>query len=150
MSKNLEFTYDIYIGAPVAKVWQGIVDGDITKHYVYGTRLETKLKKGAAYAYVGDGGFKVVDGEILELEAEKRLIVTWRARWDDSVAKDRASRVTYELSAAGSAATLLHLVHDDFDGPTATYSGSVQAGGWPLMLSSLKSLLETGKPLVTS
>jgi uncharacterized protein YndB with AHSA1/START domain len=50
MAKNLEFTYDIYIGAPAAKVWQGIVDGDMTKHYVYGTRLETKLKKGAAYA----------------------------------------------------------------------------------------------------
>jgi hypothetical protein len=40
-------------------------------------------------------------------------------------------------------------VHDDFDGPTATYSGSVHAGGWPLMLSSLKSLLETRKPLAT-
>jgi uncharacterized protein YndB with AHSA1/START domain len=150
MAKNLEFTYDIYIGAPAPKVWKGIVDGDLTKHYVYGTRLETKLKKGAAYAYVGDGGFKVVDGEILEVEPEKRLVMTWRAHWDDSVAKDRASRVTYELSTAGPAATLLHLVHDDFDGPTATYSGSVHAGGWPLMLSSLKSLLETGKPLATN
>ena len=149
MSKNLEFTYDIYIGAPAAKVWKGIVDGDMTKHYVYGTRLESKLKKGAAYAYVGDGEFRVVDGEILEVEPEKRLTMTWRAHWDDSVAKDRASRVTYELSAAGPATTLLHLVHDDFDGPTATYSGSIHAGGWPLMLSSLKSLLETGKPLVT-
>src|SRR5215469_6581851 len=98
MAKDLEFTYEIYIGALAAKVWKGIVDGDMTKHYVFGTRLETKLKKGATYAYVGDGGFKVVDGEILEVEAEKRLIVTWRARWDDSVAKDRASRVTYELS----------------------------------------------------
>jgi uncharacterized protein YndB with AHSA1/START domain len=80
----------------------------------------------------------------------KRLVMTWRAHWDDAVANDRASHVTYELSAAGSATTLLHLVHDDFDGPTATYSGSVHGGGWPLMLSSLKSLLETGKPLATN
>jgi uncharacterized protein YndB with AHSA1/START domain len=62
MAKNVEFTYDIYIAAPVAKVWKGIVDGEMTKHYVYGTRLQSKLKKGAPYAYVGDGEFKVVDG----------------------------------------------------------------------------------------
>ena len=59
MSRNIEFAYDIYIGAPPAKVWQGIVDGDMTKHCVYGTRLESELKKGAPYAYVGGGGFKM-------------------------------------------------------------------------------------------
>jgi uncharacterized protein YndB with AHSA1/START domain len=145
MAKNVEFTYDIYIAAPVAKVWKGIVDGEMTKHYVYGTRLQSKLKKGAPYAYVGDGEFKVVDGEIVEIEPEKRLVMSWKAHWDDSVAKDRPSRVSYQLSATGPSTTRLHLVHDDFDGETATYSGSVD--GWPLMMSSLKSLLETGKPL---
>ena len=129
MAKNVEFTYDIYVGAPVAKVWKGIVDGEMTKHYVYGTRLQSKLKKGAPYAYVGDGEFKVVDGEIVEIEPEKRLVMS------------------YELSATGPSTTRLHLVHDDFDGETATYSGSVDS--WPLMMSSLKSLLETGKPLAT-
>jgi hypothetical protein len=48
---NVEITYDIYIGTPAVKVWRGIVDGDMTKHYVYGTRLESKLEKGAPYAY---------------------------------------------------------------------------------------------------
>ena len=96
---------------------------------------------------VGDGDFKVVDGEILDIEPEKRLVMSWKAHWDDSVAKDRPSRVRYELSAAGAATTRLHVVHDGFDGQTATYSGSVD--GWPLMLSSLKSLLETGTPLAT-
>jgi uncharacterized protein YndB with AHSA1/START domain len=148
ITKNLVFTYDIYVGAPVAKVWKGIVDGDMTKHYVYGTRLESKLKKGAPYAYVGDGDFKVVDGEILEVEAGKRLVMSWKAHRDDSVAKDSPSRVTYELSAGGPSTTKLHLVHDNFEGETATYAGSVD--GWPLMLSSLKSLLETGKPLATN
>ena len=96
---------------------------------------------------MGDGDFKVVDGEILDIEPEKRLVMSWKAHWDDSVAKDRASRVRYELSASGPSTTRLHVVHDRFDGQTATYSGSVD--GWPLMLSSLKSLLETGKPLAT-
>jgi uncharacterized protein YndB with AHSA1/START domain len=147
MAEKLAYTYDIYIGAPVGKVWNGIVDGEMTKHYVYGTRLESTLRKGAPYAYIGDGDFKVVDGEILEIEPEKRLVMSWKAHWDGSVAKDRPSRVTYELSAAGPSTTKLHIVHDEFDGPTATYTGSVE--GWPLMMSSLKSLLETGKPLAT-
>jgi uncharacterized protein YndB with AHSA1/START domain len=148
MAKHLTFTYDIYIGTPAAKVWNGIVDGEMTKHYVYGTRLESKLKKGTSYAYVGEGNFKVVDGEILEIEPESRLVMSWKAHWDESVAKDSPSRVTYELSAAGPSTTRLRLVHDDFDGQTATYKGSVD--GWPLMMSSLKSLLETGRPLKTS
>jgi uncharacterized protein YndB with AHSA1/START domain len=148
VAKKLEYTYDIYIGAPIGKVWKGIVDGEMTKHYVYGTRLESKLEKGTPYAYVGDGDFTLVDGEILEIEPERRLVMTWRAHWDESVGKDRASRVAYELSPAGSATTRLRVVHDDFDGPTATYAGSIE--GWPLMLSSLKSLLETGKALATS
>ena len=101
MAKIPAYTYDIYIGVPVNNVWKGLVDGEMTKHYVYGTRLQSKLKKGAPYAYVGDGDFKVVDGEILEIEPEKRLVMTRKAHWDESVAKDRASRVTYELSAAG-------------------------------------------------
>ena len=71
--------------------------------------------------------------------------MTWRAHWDESVASDRPSRVTYELSAAGPTTTRLRVIHDDFDGPTATYKGSVE--GWPVMMSSLKTLLETGKPL---
>ena len=147
MAGNIEFTYDIYVGAPLAKVWKGIVDGDMTRHYVYGTRLESKLRKGAPYAYVGDGDFKVVDGEILEIKPEQRLVMSWKAHWDESVEKDTPSRVTFELSAAGPSTTRLHVIHDGFDGRTATYSGSVD--GWPLMLSSLKSLLETGKPLAT-
>jgi uncharacterized protein YndB with AHSA1/START domain len=148
MAEKLAYTYDIYIAAPADQVWQGIVDGEMTKHYVYGTVLDSTLQKGAPYAYVGAGNFGVVDGEILEIEPEKRLVMSWRAHWDASVEKDRPSRVTYELAAIGPSTTKLHVVHDDFDGPTATYSGSVE--GWPLMISSLKSLLETGKPLATN
>jgi hypothetical protein len=74
--------------------------------------------------------------------------MTWRAHWDDSVAKDPASRVAYKLTPAGSTMTKLRVVHDEFEGPTATYAGSLES--WPLLLSSLKSLLETGNPLTTT
>jgi len=67
-----KITYDIYIGAPAAKVWNGRVDGSMTEHYVYGTRLETKLAKGSPFAHVGEGNFNVVSGEILDVEPGRR------------------------------------------------------------------------------
>lgn len=145
MTQELAITYDIYLRAPVKKVWQGIVDGDMTRQYVYGTRLQTKLKKGAPYAFVADGGFKAVDGEILDVVPEKKLVMSWNARWDDAVSKDPASRVTYELSEVGPDTTKLRVIHDRFEGRTATFDGSTDA--WSLMMSSLKSLIETGKPI---
>src|SRR5262249_23579660 len=145
MAKNLDYTYEIHIGAPAGQVWQGIVDGNLTRQYVFGTRLESKLKKGSPYAYVGEGDFKAVDGEILEVEPGKRLVMTWSAHWSDSVTNDPPSRVTYELSPAGESQTKLRVMHDGFERPTATYTESI--AGWPLILSSLKTLLETGKPL---
>jgi uncharacterized protein YndB with AHSA1/START domain len=146
VSKNqVQCGYEIYIGAPVENVWQGLTDGDFTRQYVYGTRLQSSLKKGAAYAFVGDGDFKVVDGHIIDVEPNRRLVMTWRAHWDADASRDPESRVTYELSNAGANATKLRVVHDQFEKETATYKGSVE--GWPLMLSSLKTLLESGKPL---
>jgi uncharacterized protein YndB with AHSA1/START domain len=142
------YAYEIYIGVAPARVWDGLTDGQLTQKYVYGTRFVGQLKQGAPYAFVGDGDFKVVDGEILDVEAGKRLALTWRAHWGDAVAGDRASRVTYELTATGPTTTKLRLVHDDFDAETATYKESI--AGWPLMLSSLKTLLESGQPLATS
>lgn len=144
-NKQLRYEYEIYIGASPDKVWQGLTDGDFTQQYVYGTRMEGNFKKGSPYAFVGDGNFKVVEGEILEVLPQKRLAFTWSAHWDEGVSKDPVSRVTYELSPAGTHVTKLVIVHDQFAGETATYKGSTAA--WPLMLSSLKSLLESGKPL---
>src|SRR5262249_43391066 len=94
---------------------------------------------------IGDGNFKVVDGEILDIQSNKRLTLSWRAHLDAAVTKDRPSRVTYELSRVGAHLTKLGVVHDQFDGETATYKR--YAEGWPLMLSSLKTLLESGKAL---
>jgi uncharacterized protein YndB with AHSA1/START domain len=142
------YRYEIYIGASPREVWKGLTDGDLTQQYAWGTRFQGKLAKGEGYAFVGDGDWKVVDGEILDVHHEQRLALTWSAHWDDSTKGDRASRVTYELEPAGPTTTKLRLVHDDFDSETATYSGSVES--WPLMLSSLKTLLESGQPLATA
>ena len=145
MGRTPELSYEIYIAASPKDVWRGLVDGEMTEKYVYGTRLSSSLSRGARFAYVGEGGFEAVSGEILAAEPERRLVMRWQAHWDDEVAKDRPSRVTYEIDPAGPGMTRLRLRHDEFERETATYLGSVDA--WPWMMSSLKSLLETGKPL---
>jgi uncharacterized protein YndB with AHSA1/START domain len=89
--ENVSIVYDIFIGASAAHVWKGLIDGDITREYVYGTRFESKLKKGDPYAYLGDGDFKVVEGEILDIEKNSRLVLSWKANYDESVAKDKGS-----------------------------------------------------------
>lgn len=139
------YRYEIYIGASPREVWKGLIDGDLTQQYAWGTRFQGELAKGGRYAFVGEGAWTVVDGEVLDVQPELRLALTWSAHWDDTTKDDRASRVTYELEPAGPRTTKLRLVHDDFDSETATYSGSVDS--WPLMLSSLKTLLESGQPL---
>ena len=145
MGKEVSFTYDIFIGASAGNVWKGLTDGEITKDYVYGTRFESKLKKGDPYAYLGDGDFKVVEGQVLEVEKGSRLVLSWKANYDDAVAKENPSRVAFELTSSGPSMTKLTLVHDGFKDDSAGYAGSKE--GWPLMLSSLKSILETGRSL---
>ena len=142
---KLRYDYEIFIGAPTAKVWRALADGEMTQHYAFGTRFEGKLAKGAPYAFLGPDSAKSVEGEILDVMPEKKLVLSWSAHWDAAVDRDPPSRVTYELEPTGSTTTRLRVTHDSFDGETATYTSSVNS--WPLMLSSLKTLLESGKPL---
>jgi uncharacterized protein YndB with AHSA1/START domain len=136
--------YDIYIAAPVDKVWKALTDASQTPQYFYGGRVTSSFKKGAAISYLGDGDFNLLDGEILEVKPENRLVTTFQARWDDKVSKDKPSRVAWDLTPIGGA-TRVSLVHDRFAGETTTYQQS--ADGWNVILSSLKTYLETGKPL---
>jgi uncharacterized protein YndB with AHSA1/START domain len=145
MSDAPPYSYEVYIAAPAAQVWRALVDGDMTRKYLYGTRLRSMLKPGTRYAYVGEGDFEALTGEILEIEPERRLVMSWEARWDVEVSRDRPSRVAYELAPVGPRTTRLSVRHDQFEGRTPTYMSSVEA--WPLLMSSLKSLVETGRPL---
>jgi uncharacterized protein YndB with AHSA1/START domain len=141
------FDYEIHIGTSPDAVWHALADADMTQHYLFGTRFDGTLAKGAPYAYLAENAFKAVDGEILEVMPNTRLVMSWRAHWDAAVENDPPSRVTYEIEATGPRTSRLRVTHDQFGGETATYAGSVAS--WPLVLSSLKTLLESGKPLPT-
>jgi uncharacterized protein YndB with AHSA1/START domain len=142
------YDYQIHINASPDEVWRALSDGDMTRHYAFGTRFEGSLTKGAPYAFLTDEAVKCVHGEILDVKLNERLVMSWSAHWDAAVDKDPPSRVTYDLESTSPNTTCLRLTHDQFDGETATYASSVSS--WPLMLSSLKTLVESGKALPMS
>ncbi len=81
---RLVLKYDIYIAAPVDKVWKALTGSSQTKQYFHGGRVTSSFKKGAAIAYLGEGEFNLLGGEVLEVTPEKRLVTTFQARWDAS------------------------------------------------------------------
>ena len=139
------YVTETIIRAAASKVWQALVDPEFTSRYYYGTKITADaIEKGRSYTYEGEAG-PMIKGEILEAEEPTRLVMTFVPLWDPEQAKLRPSRVTFELTALSDTITRLSLVHDDFDEGSPVLEGV--SGGWPLIIASLKTLLETGEPL---
>ncbi len=138
------FLFEIHIRTTPEHLWAAITQPDLTRQYFYSTEFHSRLVPGAPLAYRMPDGSTAVEGEVVEVDPPRRLVTTWRALYDPEVADDAPSRVTWEIEPQGETCRLT-LIHDDFDGETATYR-QVSAG-WPAILSSLKSLVETGTAL---
>jgi uncharacterized protein YndB with AHSA1/START domain/DNA-binding transcriptional ArsR family regulator len=145
VSRGPKRVYEVFIRATPERIWQAITDGSVTRRYFHGTTPRSTWQPGAPVTWTSADGTHVVEGQVLEVDAPRRLVHTWSARWSEDVRADRPSRVTWEITPMGDMSKL-SLVHDDFDGETATYR---DVAGWAWILSSLKSLLETGEPLPT-
>ena len=136
--------YVVYIRATPERIWDALTQSEFTQQYFYGSTVESDWTPGSAYIREIDGETAIV-GEVLVAERPSRLSLTFDARWDDEVAPDPPSRVTWEIEPAGDGLSKLTVVHDGFDSETNTYRQA--AGGMPYILSGLKTLLETGEPL---
>jgi uncharacterized protein YndB with AHSA1/START domain/DNA-binding MarR family transcriptional regulator len=136
--------YEIYIQAAPEKVWEALTDSDFTTRYYYASTVESDWKPGSDFRYVLPDGTEAIRGEVVEAEAPKRLVTTFDARWDEGVAADPPSRISWEIEPQGEASKLT-VTHDGFAAETET--SRQFAGGMPYILSGLKTLLETGKPL---
>jgi DNA-binding transcriptional ArsR family regulator/uncharacterized protein YndB with AHSA1/START domain len=136
--------YEAYIRTTPEKLWQAITDPGFTSRYFYGMFVESNWKPGSALAYREDNGRAMLEGQVLDVDAPRRLVHTFASMYDESTKGDRPSRVTWEIEPMGDVCKLT-LVHDDFDGETATYRSV--GSGWNPILSGLKTLLETGQPL---
>jgi uncharacterized protein YndB with AHSA1/START domain len=142
MSKP-EFVYVTYIETTVEKLWQALTDGDFTERYWFGMRLRSDWKAGSAFEMVRGDGTVSDAGKIVECDPPRRLAYTF-INLSDRYKNEFPALATFELETYGKLVKLT-LTHQGFAEGGKFYSGISK--GWPAILSSLKSLLETGEPL---
>lgn len=147
MTEKPNHVYEVFIKTTPEQLWNALTQGDITRLYYFGTRVKSDWKPGSAYAYHYDSpeAQVMLEGEVLEADLPRKLVTTFRPVWNDSPEGQRTSRVTFEIEQLGPACRLV-LTHSGLnpDAPLTMGIGS----GWAQILSGLKTLLETGDPLV--
>lgn len=138
------FVYVTYIRTTPEKLWQALTQTEIPREFFFATVLETEWKVGATWRSTAPDGKLVDSGEILEIDPPKRLVLKWHNEHKPECKAEGHSRMTYELEPKGEMVKLSVLHEMDIG-----QSKFIQAvsNGWPIILSSLKSLLETGRPL---
>lgn len=135
--------YELYIRATPERVWQAITDGELTRQYYFGSPVSSDWSVGARFEMTSPDGSQVwVEGGVLEVDPPRRLVQSFTAHWDEEMSQDSPSRVTWEIEPSGDASRL-RVTHDGLS-PAAARQVS---GGWPQILSGMKTLLETGEPL---
>jgi uncharacterized protein YndB with AHSA1/START domain len=155
--------YRVYIKATPEAIWDAITKPEWTERYGYGGRAEYDLRPGGAYRGTTNEGMRAmgapdvaVDGEVIEVDPPRKLVQTWRMVMDEEMAKEGFTRLTYEIEAGKGGVTRLTVTHDLQGAPklAVMIGGGLEdtgaGGGWSWVLSSLKTLLETGEPLDTN
>jgi uncharacterized protein YndB with AHSA1/START domain len=138
--------YTIYIAATPEQVWQALTSAEFSRKYFFGNAVEVDLKIGGAYIVRAPDGALHISGEVLECDPPKKLSITFNVNWPELIEKLGPTLVTYEIEPAGDAVRLTMTESHDRPLSDDILSGGRQ--GWPAILSSLKSLLETGEALV--
>src|ERR1700688_2387965 len=138
--------YTIYIASTPEKVWQALGSAQFSQRYFFGNSVEVHLRIGGAYIVRMSDGALHISGEVIECEPDRKLTVTFNVTWPALLEKLGPTLVTYEIEPAGDAVRLTLTEAHDRPISDDILSGGRQ--GWPAILSSLKTLLETGETLV--
>lgn len=141
-----DYIHVVYIRAPIEKVWAAITDNSSDRVWWWNSRHESDFQKGSRIAYIRNGNTDV-EGEILEAEPPTRLVHTFQVGGPGPQHDEGATQVAYDLEITDGVVKL-----------TVTHSGFIKdskvrvgiSGGWPAIMSSLKSLLETGEAIAYS
>jgi uncharacterized protein YndB with AHSA1/START domain len=141
---NTQFVYVTYIRTTPEKLWDALTKPEFTRAYWMGVIQETTWERGASWKLMYPDGRVTDSGEVVEIDKPRRLVLKWRNEFRPELKAEGYSRCTLEIEPAGEAVKLT--VTHEIDKPVSKLIDAV-SGGWPMILSSLKSLLETGKPL---
>jgi uncharacterized protein YndB with AHSA1/START domain len=145
MSKP-QFVYVTYIRTTLEKLWAALTDPAITSQYWFGFHIDARGKPGERWTANSPGGSLVHNDRIVESDPPRRLVYEWKPLYPE-FKDERASRVTFTLEPKKDQVKLT-VIHDDFDDGSIVFPRISE--GWPAVLSSLKSFIETGKPLAPS
>ena len=141
--KTMEKVFEIYIKTTPERLWQAITDTEMRRKYTFGAVITSDWTPGSRYQSVGHGT-PIFEGENLEVDPPRRLVQSFRALWGEDVKSEGTSRVTYEIEQVGDSCRLT-VTHDQL----REGANDQLYGGWPMVLSGLKTLLETGEMLTT-
>jgi uncharacterized protein YndB with AHSA1/START domain/DNA-binding transcriptional ArsR family regulator len=145
LENTMEKVFEIYIRTTPERLWAAITDPDTRTKFHFGNRIESNWEAGSSYALTNPGApGPLVEGKLLEVDPPHRLVQTMTALWSEDAKAAGESRVTWEIEPVGDSCRLL-LTHDQLpDG-----ASDEVYGGWPQVLSGLKTWLETGEVLTT-
>ena len=141
----MERVFEIYIKATPERLWAAITDPEMRSKYSFGVAVESDWTPGSEYRSSVPGIVDIAAGENLEVDPPRKLVQSFQALWSDEVKAAGTSRVTWEITPVGDDSCALTVTHDQLpeDASSEIY------GGWPQILSGLKTLLETGEELTT-
>jgi uncharacterized protein YndB with AHSA1/START domain len=145
LENHMEKVFEIYIRTTPERLWEAITDGEIRSKYNFGARVSSDWTPGSRYEMSArDGTVALGEGENLEVDPPRRLVQSMVALWSDDVKSEGTSRITWEIEPIGDSCRLT-VTHDQL---REGANGELY-GGWPMILSGLKTWLETGELLTT-
>ena len=140
----MEKVFEIYIKTTPERLWEAITDSEQRSRYSFGVGIASDWAPGSRYESAHPSGVDIAEGENLEVDPPRRLVQSFHALWDEDVKSEGTSRVTWEIEPVGDSCRLV-VTHDEL----REGANDQLYGGWPMILSGLKTLLETGEDLTT-
>jgi uncharacterized protein YndB with AHSA1/START domain len=137
--------YEIFIKTTAERLWEAITDPELRSRYSFGVRTESDYSPGSSYRSSVPGVIDIAEGENVEIDPPKRLVQTFTALWSEEAQSEGETRVTWEIEPVGDDSCRLTVTHD----LVKPGANAELYGGWAMILSGLKTLLETGEDLTT-
>jgi uncharacterized protein YndB with AHSA1/START domain/DNA-binding transcriptional ArsR family regulator len=144
LESSMEKVFEIYIATTPERLWKAITDPEIRAKYNFGAAVRSDWTQGSRLEMAAPKAGVLGEGEVLEVDPPRRLVHTMTALWSDEVKSEGASRVTWQIEPVGDSCRLT-VIHDQL----REGANDQLYGGWPMILSGLKTWLETGELLTT-